>query len=313
MGEARFVYRTEGVCPSEIKFLLRDGVLAWVRFEGGGCKGNAELICRLVQGRRAEDVVGLGRGIPCRGGTSCPDQLARALEAALGGELAPSAPYRVREVEEPVRAVALVGEVGGDAGALCAALEAARERGVDRILVVGNLTGPAGPPGPVLEAVSASDVWALCGERDWELARSGGPEGLARLPQVISFRLGKRRVVAFQGDYLTGLDGFSDYDPYALEMNMLCGLSGFLEREEVLPALATMTGQFTADAVVYGKPGRWEARRVGEVDFVAVGPVRGPEGVRWGLLEPAGEGVGLDVLDAPADPWGGRPGPQEVP
>jgi uncharacterized protein (TIGR03905 family) len=47
----------------------------------GGCPGNTQGVAKLVVGRQASEVIRLLKGINCRGGTSCPDQLARALEA----------------------------------------------------------------------------------------------------------------------------------------------------------------------------------------------------------------------------------------
>jgi uncharacterized protein (TIGR03905 family) len=54
-----------------------------VKFEGG-CNGNLAGIPKLVEGMKAEDVIGKLKGIPCGSRpTSCPDQLAIALETAL--------------------------------------------------------------------------------------------------------------------------------------------------------------------------------------------------------------------------------------
>ena len=51
----------------------------------GGCNGNLQGVCRLIEGRKAEDVITTLKGIKCRGSrtgeTSCPDQLALGLEA----------------------------------------------------------------------------------------------------------------------------------------------------------------------------------------------------------------------------------------
>ena len=53
----------------------------------GGCNGNLQGVCRLIEGRKAEDIVKTLKGIKCRGSrtgeTSCPDQLALGLEANL--------------------------------------------------------------------------------------------------------------------------------------------------------------------------------------------------------------------------------------
>lgn len=53
----------------------------------GGCNGNLQGICRLIEGMKVEDVVSRLKGIKCRGSrtgeTSCPDQLAIGLEANI--------------------------------------------------------------------------------------------------------------------------------------------------------------------------------------------------------------------------------------
>jgi len=77
-----YSYKTRGVCSSEIQFELENGVVTECRIIGG-CRGNTQGVARLAVGRKAEDVIAICKGIECRGTTSCPDQLARALEAAL--------------------------------------------------------------------------------------------------------------------------------------------------------------------------------------------------------------------------------------
>ena len=73
-------YRTTGTCSSAINYEVVDGVVTKCEFVGG-CPGNTKGVAKLAVGRKVEDVVALLKGIPCRNGTSCPDQLARALEA----------------------------------------------------------------------------------------------------------------------------------------------------------------------------------------------------------------------------------------
>ena len=76
-------YKPRGVCSRRIAFDLTDGVVRNVSFEGG-CSGNTQGIARLVEGMPAEEVVKRLRGIRCGfKPTSCPDQLAAALEQAL--------------------------------------------------------------------------------------------------------------------------------------------------------------------------------------------------------------------------------------
>jgi len=79
-------YTPRGVCSREMKVEVEDGVIRNVTVIGG-CNGNLQGICKLVQGRRAEEVHGLLKGIRCGGKpTSCPDQLSVALEKAMKEE-----------------------------------------------------------------------------------------------------------------------------------------------------------------------------------------------------------------------------------
>lgn len=73
-------YKTSGVCSRAIYFDVEDGIVTSCKFEGG-CTGNTQGVARLAVGRKVEDVIATLKGIQCRGNTSCPDQLARALEA----------------------------------------------------------------------------------------------------------------------------------------------------------------------------------------------------------------------------------------
>ena len=75
-------YETQGTCSVAINYEVQDGVVVACEFVGG-CPGNTAGVAKLVIGRKVEDVVRLLKGINCRGGTSCPDQLARALEREL--------------------------------------------------------------------------------------------------------------------------------------------------------------------------------------------------------------------------------------
>lgn len=76
-------YRTRGTCSRQIDFELENGIVKNVSFFGG-CNGNLKGIGALVEGRPAEEVIELLKGVTCGlKPTSCPDQLARALEEAL--------------------------------------------------------------------------------------------------------------------------------------------------------------------------------------------------------------------------------------
>ena len=76
-------YTTRGTCSRQIKVQIEDGIIQSVQFVGG-CNGNTKGIAQRVRGMRAEDVVEKLKGTDCGGrGTSCPDQLAKAIEEAL--------------------------------------------------------------------------------------------------------------------------------------------------------------------------------------------------------------------------------------
>ena len=72
-------YNTHGTWSRQIEIELDGDVIRRVRFIGG-CTGNTQGLSRLVEGMRVDEVIHRLKGIQCRAGTSCPDQLARALE-----------------------------------------------------------------------------------------------------------------------------------------------------------------------------------------------------------------------------------------
>ena len=76
-------YTPKGVCSRKIEIDIENGIINKVRFVGG-CNGNTQGISKLVEGMKAEDVISRLEGVNCNGrGTSCPDQLAKALEQAI--------------------------------------------------------------------------------------------------------------------------------------------------------------------------------------------------------------------------------------
>ena len=76
-------FKTQGTCARQINVQITDGVIDSVQFVGG-CNGNTKGIAQLVVGMKATDVIERVQGTKCGfKNTSCPDQLAKALEAAL--------------------------------------------------------------------------------------------------------------------------------------------------------------------------------------------------------------------------------------
>ena len=73
-------YTTKGVCSRKILVDTEDGVITDCKFVGG-CAGNTQGVAALVIGMKVEDAINKIKGIKCGfKGTSCPDQLAIALE-----------------------------------------------------------------------------------------------------------------------------------------------------------------------------------------------------------------------------------------
>ncbi len=78
-----YTHRNQGTCSRSVSFDLENGLLKNIRFEGG-CNGNLQGISRLLEGVPADEAVKRLSGIRCgMKATSCPDQLAQAIAAAL--------------------------------------------------------------------------------------------------------------------------------------------------------------------------------------------------------------------------------------
>ena len=76
-------FKTSGTCSRMVILDLDGNVIENCRFVGG-CAGNTAGVCALVKGMTAEDAIHKLKGIKCGfKSTSCPDQLANALEEAL--------------------------------------------------------------------------------------------------------------------------------------------------------------------------------------------------------------------------------------
>ena len=72
-------YLTKGTCSRQILFdVTEDERVENVKFIGG-CSGNLQGISRLVNGKPIDEVIATLKGIKCKGNTSCPDQLSKAL------------------------------------------------------------------------------------------------------------------------------------------------------------------------------------------------------------------------------------------
>lgn len=78
-----YTYLPKGVCSRKIDIKITNGIIESVSFFGG-CHGNSQGVSRLVEGYEVQEAIRRLEGIDCMGkGTSCPDQLAKALKEAI--------------------------------------------------------------------------------------------------------------------------------------------------------------------------------------------------------------------------------------
>ncbi len=74
-------YKTNGTCSKAVILDLEDDVIVDCKFVGG-CPGNTFGVAELVKGMTKDEAIKRLKGIKCgMKPTSCPDQLARALES----------------------------------------------------------------------------------------------------------------------------------------------------------------------------------------------------------------------------------------
>jgi uncharacterized protein (TIGR03905 family) len=81
-----FEYLTTGTCSKKITFDIGDNRLKNLEFTGG-CNGNLKALCKLLEGMPVNEVVEQFQNIQCKDrGTSCVDQLAKAILEALNSQ-----------------------------------------------------------------------------------------------------------------------------------------------------------------------------------------------------------------------------------
>jgi len=82
----KFSHPTQGICAARIDFEIDDDNKIRNAQFIGGCGGNTKGLSALLEGMPAEEVAKRLEGIPCRAGTSCPDQLAKAVKKVLANK-----------------------------------------------------------------------------------------------------------------------------------------------------------------------------------------------------------------------------------
>ncbi len=305
----RFIYPTQGVCPPEIHFKLNNGHLEEIRFVGGGCPGNAQLVARLLEGKPLAEALEFLIGIDCRNGTSCPDQLATAITAAKNGNLNPAESFRVHIDPADRDRIGLISATDGNPVILQKFIDHTQANRIETLYCVGNLTGNSDQNKALIQKIRRHKMIAIQGENDWRYAqvqeqKSMPPleqkqrDWLLRLPQVLRFQMKQKKGIVFFGDYIQGLPDYSDFEPFALEMNMVCGLTDFMQDETVFPALEAMVPQFQADIIIFSQLKRWGHWHIAGKDFISLGPAMDAKGLSWGLLEVSDELIEFKIMQA---------------
>lgn len=77
-----YTYVPKNVCSRKIQFEIENGKITHCEFVGG-CTGNTQGISKLIVDLTPKQVIDKLQGIQCRNGTSCPDQLANAMQKYL--------------------------------------------------------------------------------------------------------------------------------------------------------------------------------------------------------------------------------------
>ena len=78
----RLIIKPQGVCSRTMTIDYEDGKIVHAQVEGG-CPGNLQGICRLIEGMEISEVIKRLDGVQCHNGTSCPDQLAKGLKQLI--------------------------------------------------------------------------------------------------------------------------------------------------------------------------------------------------------------------------------------
>ena len=76
----KYIYEPQGVCSMQMIFDIEGNIVKDLQVIGG-CPGNTVGVSALVKGRKVDEIIELLKGIPCgQRGTSCPDQVTKALQ-----------------------------------------------------------------------------------------------------------------------------------------------------------------------------------------------------------------------------------------
>lgn len=288
-------FRPSGVCPKEIHLDIEGKILKDLNFLGGGCPGNAQLVSKLLQGRSVSEVIPLLKGIPCREGTSCPDQVAKALELDETEGL-PTAEIKILTIEERWRRIGVFSGIHGDLQILRKTLEQLSDKKIDRLICLGGLVGSESFDQEIVFLLAKAKVILLQDPSDLRTnphKETPDPDEdiLCSLPALLEFRLGDMRGLAFHGGSMEKIPGYSEYDKYGADINAIVYLSNYLRDEHVYPAFETLSKQFWANLYVFNHTEKPLYKTLPNRHFVNVGKINPADGNKgsYAIIEAKGD------------------------
>jgi uncharacterized protein (TIGR03905 family) len=296
-------FKPTGVCPKEIHLEIEDGILKELSFLGGGCPGNSYLVPKLIQGRRVSELIPLLKGIPCREGTSCPDQVAKALELDQTEGL-PTAEMKVLTIEERWERIGVFSGIHGDLQILEKVLEHLSNKKLNRLICLGGLVGKKFSREEIVfllvnaNAIILQDPFDLRINRHKEVSIPER-EFLSHLPALLEFRLGNLRGIAFHGEAMEEIPGYSEYGKYGADINAIVYLSNYLRDEYVSPAFETLAKQFWANLYVFNHTEEPSYKILPNRHFVNVGTLRPTDGNKgsYAILEMKGDQLEVEFRE----------------
>ncbi len=296
-------FKPTGICPKEIHLDIEGGILKELSFLGGGCRGNSYLICKILQGKRIEELIPLLRGIPCREGTSCPDQVAKALELDQKEGL-PSAEMNILTIEERWERIGVFSGIHGDLQNLKNVLEQLPGKKLDRLICLGGLVGETSLHEEIVSQLVKAKVILLQDPSDLRIGQhkevsKTGKEFLSQLPGLIEFQLGKLRGIAFHGGAMEEIPGYSEYGKYGTDINAITYLTDYLRDEYVYPAFETLSKQFWANLYIFNHTNDPLYKSLPNRHFVNVGEIKpmGRNKGSYSILEAKGDQLAVEFVE----------------
>jgi len=288
-------FKPQGICPKEIHLDIEGGILKELSFLGGGCRGNSYLVSKLLQGKPVRELIPLLKGIPCREGTSCPDQVAKALELDQREGL-PMAEMNILTITEKWKRIGVFSGIHGDLQILKKVLEQLSSEAVDRLICLGGLIGETFFREEIVSLLVMGKVILLQDPSDLRInhhkeVSKPGKEFLSELPALLEFQLEKFKAIAFHGGAMEEIPGYSEYGKYGADINAIIYLSNYLRDEYVSPAFETLAKQFWANLYVFNHTDEPSYKILPNRHFVSVGKIKPVEKNKgsYAILEAKGD------------------------